>query len=301
MSYWDNSAWQPVAPPQGAAQNGTQTLSPVPQSATDPFKVKRQVRSRPGAARPAGWDYTPSGYTPWGPTTGAAAYDAHTPAAKPAPQRQQGLLETPGAYENWFNQHQGELNATSNTENLYQSGNQGLNTWYDRERDKRQKRLEDQMSAMGVFGSGATARGMFELEAELGAQQAKEMADLAYKADMAKGQRLDRAGNAAGGAQDYFQNRVTAPFNASMNLGTRLSGLVQQFSGASADEQAALRGELINTLIAEAGIDRNAAEQMAEDFLSGLGNLYRAGAGSRSGSGSTTPAVDPDPYGGIGR
>lgn len=77
------------------------------------------------------------------------------------------------------------LREKSNSENLYDSGNQGLNTFYDREADKRTKALSDKMSAMGVFGSGATARSLYELHGELGASQARDMAGLAAQADQA--------------------------------------------------------------------------------------------------------------------
>lgn len=77
------------------------------------------------------------------------------------------------------------LREKSNSENLYDSGNQGLNTYYDREAQKRTKALSDQMASMGVFGSGATARGLYELHGELGAAQARDMASLAAQADQA--------------------------------------------------------------------------------------------------------------------
>jgi hypothetical protein len=103
-----------------------------------------------------------------------------------------------------FDYFQPQLREKSYSENLYESGNKGLNTFYDREHDKRSKRLSDQMSAMGVFGSGAMARSMFELEGEMGANQARDMAALAGQADQA---RLGRAGaaqsfsSAAGGEE----------------------------------------------------------------------------------------------------
>lgn len=98
-----------------------------------------------------------------------------------------------------------ELRQNSYSEDLYESGNEGLNTFYDREYDKRQRRLEDQMAAMGVFGSGATARSMFELEGELGAAQARDMAGLANQADQA---RLGRVGAAQSFAQAAGQEEV---------------------------------------------------------------------------------------------
>jgi hypothetical protein len=85
------------------------------------------------------------------------------------------------------------LREKSNSENLYDSGNQGLNTFYQREGDKQARQLSDRMAAMGVFGSGATARALSEQGADLGASQARDMAGLAAQADQA---RLARTGAA---------------------------------------------------------------------------------------------------------
>jgi hypothetical protein len=240
---------------------------------------------------------------------------------------QPGLLSTPGAYEQWYEQNKDALNAAtqgeqflnkaggyfdqglggggyflqpSYAEQLYESGNQGLNTFYDRERDKRQKRLEDQMSAMGVFGSGATARGMFELESELGAQQARDMADLAAKADNARISRLgeqrswisgltnagtagdnaanarfDRGAGAAQQAQSFFQDRVRLPLKDKMDLATQMAPIVQDALGKSAEEQAKIKMELIQTYITEGGMDRAAAEQYVEEMFKSAGNFIR--------------------------
>lgn len=80
----------------------------------------------------------------------------------------------------------GGLRDKGYTENLYESGNEGLNTYYSREADKLQKRLNDQAAAMGMFGSGFNMRANQEGLAELGAQQARDMADLAKSADAAR-------------------------------------------------------------------------------------------------------------------
>lgn len=97
------------------------------------------------------------------------------------------------------------LREKSHSENLYESGNGGLNVFYDRERDKRTKRLQDEMAAMGLFTSGATGRGMAEIEGELGAQQARDMADLARQAD---DQRLGRIGQAESFAANAGQETL---------------------------------------------------------------------------------------------
>lgn len=109
-------------------------------------------------------------------------------------------LNTVGAE---FDAFRDPLRAKSHSEQLYESGNEGLNKFYDRENEKRQEALERRMAATGVFGSGETVRGMAEIEAELGAQQARDMAGLAGQAD------------------DAFRGRT---------------GLAMDFSGASSRE-----------------------------------------------------------------
>lgn len=106
-----------------------------------------------------------------------------------------------------FDYFRPELRENSYSEDLYESGNQGLNTFYDREQQKRSKRLSDQMAAMGVFGSGATARGMYELEGELGAAQARDMASLAGQADQSKLGRIGAAQSFSSAAGDEEINR----------------------------------------------------------------------------------------------
>ncbi len=85
------------------------------------------------------------------------------------------------------------LREKSNSENLYDSGNTGLNTAYDREAQKRTRELQNRMAATGMFGSGTTARGMEEIQADIASSQARDMASLANQADQA---RLGRTGAA---------------------------------------------------------------------------------------------------------
>lgn len=379
-------------------------VKPLGTRAAPLYQPVGPLGSRPApAARPV---YQPSGYTPFGPTSGAAQYN-NMPASRARPAaattpRQPGALSGPGHYERWYEENKGLLGAPtqgqgvlgeaagyfrqpnrtagyadralapggyfqtpgyqegyaarnlpglegtkSYAEQLYESGNQGLNTFYDRERDKRQKRLEDQMSAMGVFGSGATARGMFELEAELGAQQARDMAGLAGQADTsrlarhgearatasagdqgaldrystgaeignladasvdrqgrgladvgtqldtAEGRRLERAGRAAESAQSFFENRETGGFDRMRSLAGDKAGLLTRFSEASADEQAAIKRDMIQSLIAEYGIDADAAEQMFEEMLMGAGNLVNARGGTGGAPARQRNILDP--------
>lgn len=124
-------------------------------------------------------------------------------------QNAAGYFTDPSAREGLSTrQLPGLENQKSDREQLYASGNQGLNTWYDREYQKRQKRLGDQMAGMGVFGSGATARGMFELEAEMGSQQARDMADLAGESDAGRMERLGLADKFATGSDAGATDRI---------------------------------------------------------------------------------------------
>jgi hypothetical protein len=86
-----------------------------------------------------------------------------------------------------------DLRGKSRSESLYDSGNEGLNTFYDREAQKRSRVLTNQLAATGMFGSGETVRGLSEIHADLGASQARDMADLARQADEAF---LGRSGEA---------------------------------------------------------------------------------------------------------
>lgn len=100
------------------------------------------------------------------------------------------------------------LREKSYSEDLYESGNEGLNMFYGREADKLQKRLNDQAAAMGMFGSGFNARLNQEGLAELGSQQARDMASLAGQADQA---RLGRTGAAlafTSGIEDSVMGRL---------------------------------------------------------------------------------------------
>lgn len=159
-----------------------------------------------------------------------------------------------------------DLRAKSRSEDLYDSGQggKGLTTYYDREAQKRTKSLSDQMSAMGVFGSGATARGLYELNADIGASQARDMAGMAAQADQAflgrtgaaqsfAGQTGDeeikRAGvgmQAATAADESTRGNVTAGTTAAQNA--QSASLDRMFKGGQlglqADQEARQRLEL---------------------------------------------------------
>ena len=125
-------------------------------------------------------------------------------------QNAQGILQDPnltGLYDNrlvgneldYFRQ---PLRDLSYSEKLYESGNQGLNQWYDLQRQRQQEDLENQMSAMGVFGSGETAEAMYRMREGLAAEQARDMAGLAGQADAERRARADLLFGAAGSAAD---------------------------------------------------------------------------------------------------
>lgn len=104
-----------------------------------------------------------------------------------------GFAQTRGTTGTEANKFLPGLENPSNSEQLYASGNEGLNFAYDRSLKQRTRELQDRMAAAGLFGSGATARGMEELSADTIANQARDMASLAGQADQAH---LGRAGAA---------------------------------------------------------------------------------------------------------
>lgn len=178
-----------------------------------------------------------------------------------------------------------QLREKSNSEKLYESGNQGLNTFYDREAEKRSRRLGDQMAAAGVFGSGATARSLAELEGELGAAQARDMAGLAGQADQAflgrtgaaqsfaqaaGGEELNRYGlglQAAQGADEGVRSNaglLTSAANMSdQNRLARLNSGVT--AGLNADQQQLAR------IMGGGTLANNAQNQWANRINTGLG------------------------------
>lgn len=134
------------------------------------------------------------------------------------------------------------LRQESNSERLYNSGNQGLNTYYDRENKKAQEALANRMAAMGVFGSGETVAGMAEIDADLGAAQARDMAALAGQADT---ERRERA------------------------------GLLMNFSGAAADEELARGGLMLDAAGTGLQLDRDAVARLySGGQLANMSSVY---------------------------
>lgn len=135
-------------------------------------------------------------------------------------QKFPGFLDTNVSGSEYGNYFAGGLRGPSYSESLYESGNQGLNTFYDRERDKGMRDIENRMAAAGVFGSGDTATAMYELEGDLGASQARDMASLAQQADAA---RIARTGEARGWAGQIGDEGI-----ARMGLGVQAAGQADQ-------------------------------------------------------------------------
>lgn len=274
--------------------------------------------------------YKPSGYTPWGPTSQTSSAGSYTNVAPGgvagntnAPKKK-GVLEDPGALEGVWGDIKGRLNAPSqmsgysawatpqlqqqsNLERLYASG--WDNPWYQRARDKGQRELENRMSAAGVFGSGANARAMLELEADLGAHQANEMAGLAGAADSARIARFGEGrstamgtdsvnlqrdlglANIGGAVQDAFEGREGGRFDRALQLGDRFASVFTQMRGADMAEQGKLREDMIQSLVAEGQMDYQAAADAIDEALAGAG-IFVQGYGNRPGATTTKPATN---------
>ncbi len=190
-----------------------------------------------------------------------------------------------------FDYFQPELRQKSRSEDLYDSGQggQALDTYYDRQSQKQSKALTDQMAAMGVFGSGATARGLSEMHADLGASQARDMAGLAAQADNAF---LGRTGSAqsfssAAGDENIKRYGLGLQSAQASDESTRGNvGLANQASqnaenasidrmfkggtlGLAADQEARQRLEL-------GGVFANNAQSQQLDRLKAGGDLAKA-------------------------
>jgi hypothetical protein len=183
-------------------------------------------------------------------------------------------------------------------EQLYEAGNQGLNQFYGRALERGQKDLENRMSAAGVFGSGATVQAMADLQGNLGAAQARDMAGLAGQADDARIGRLGLAGDLAGQGQRMFEQRERYGINDAMGLAGSQAGIFSSFANRSADEQRELRENVINNLLAQGGIDRAGAEQQAEELMQSLG-IFATALGNRAPTSSRAAPTTPnylDPF-----
>ena len=155
-----------------------------------------------------------------------------------------------------FNYFRDPLREKSYSEQLYESGNTGLNQHYDLQRQRQQEDLENQMSAMGVFGSGETVEAMYRMREGLAAEQSRDMAALAGQGDA--------------------ERRARA-------------GLAMDFSGAAADEELARGGLMLEGAGMGLQLDRDTISRLAAggqlaDASSryGLGRVMGGGELARS-------------------
>lgn len=183
--------------------------------------------------------------TPGAAETNNTQAQATLGANNSAKQFNQGLTQSGFANKNTSGDEMGyfspDLRAKSRSEDLYDSGQggKGLTTYYDREAQKRTKALSDQMSAMGVFGSGATARGLYELNADIGASQARDMAGMAAQADQAFLGRAGAAQSFAGQTGDEAIKRQGLGLQAATAADESTRGNVTVGNQAAQNAQAA--------------------------------------------------------------
>ncbi len=265
----------------------------------------RRTRQRTNQA----WDYQSSGQTPWGPANGPTSGYSAQPgqSAQPPQAKTPGVLSGPGHYEQFYDKFKNDPNRgyfnprqKSYTEELYESGNQGLNKYYQQARDTGQQDLSDRLASMGLLGSGATALAVGNLDAKLGAQQSRDMAGLAQAADTAGSNRLSdywsgtkSEGDLADRAQQRFETRERYPLQDKRQNAQDMAGIFERFSSANTNEQRELFEQVVQAGIASGAVDRQAAEQQAEDMFRMYGIGIRA-ADMRSGTGTGYPVSNPD-------
>lgn len=271
----------------------------------------------------------PTQYTPWGPASGGASYTNTAPKTfgpaaatkkapgvltKPGPLEEvwggiRGRLEAPSMTSGYAAGAMPQLQAQSNLEKLYESGYD--NPWFARARDKGMREIENRMSAAGVFGSGANAKAMLELEADLGARQANEMIGLAGAADNARLARFGEArttatgadsvnlnrdlglANIGGNVQDAWIDRERAPFQDSLALGSRFADVFTQMRSADLEEQGRLRENMIQSLVAEGQLDYERAAGAIDEALAGAGLFVNAYGSGQKKPATTTTAPAP--------
>jgi hypothetical protein len=68
------------------------------------------------------------------------------------------------------------------------------------------------------------------------------------------------------------EKRERYPLEDNRGLARDLSGLVDRYSTASADEQAKIKGDIIQSLIASGKVSADEAEGYAEAIIQGQGN-----------------------------
>lgn len=131
----------------------------------------------------------------------------------------------------------GQLAGKGYLEDLYEKSAGGSNPFYARARETGTKSINDAFAARGLYNSGAALSAIGNLNADLGAQEARDMERM------------------AGSAQAAREGRLRSGFEGAMGLGAGKAGLVHPFYGsAGAAQQQAKMAELAARMKA-AGID----------------------------------------------
>jgi len=179
-----------------------------------------------------------------GRTGGAGLQPAATSEAYNASK---SYFQNPTLAETTAGRNVGELASKGYSEQLYEAGGDHLNPYYERARQKGMQELQDRMAAAGVFGSGATAKAMFELEGELGAAQAKAMADLANQADLNKVARFGESRLTATAGTDAQRNRYGDWFDAgeALDKGLREDETFNRDTAAGVDDARIRKDESV--------------------------------------------------------
>ena len=196
----------------------------------------------------------------------------------------QGQVAQPGAAQAFWDQVAGGANDPTRSaaaSDAFQAGPAGLDPYYERAQTRALARMNDQLAARGMHGSGKGLQALGDTSAGLAAEQANREAQhrlqsaqvggqLAQAADQARMNQLGRFGQLAGQAQQMEQAR----------MGLGLQGA--QMAGA---EDLARLGMGANI----AGMGQNAAQsrmmqgaQMAG--MAGREDLSRMGLGMQAGS-----------------
>jgi len=163
--------------------------------------------------------------------------------------------QAPSAADRGLSVFAPQLVGPSASEQLYSSGQgeNNLDTYYNRQEQLKDRDITNRMAAMGVFGSGATARALEETNADLGAQQARDMAALAQQSDQSQIARTNAANS-------FFQNADQS------DIAQRSLGL----QGSQASDEGTRQN--VNTML-------NAAQQASNEGLGKINARTNAATG----------------------
>lgn len=164
-----------------------------------------------------------------------------------------------------------ELRNQSYSEQLYESGNEGLNQWYDLQRKRQTEDLENQLSAYGLFGSGEMVEGASRLREGLAAEQSRDMAGLAGQADAERRARADLLSGMANSASQEEVARGGLMLNAA-GTGLQLDrdAIARLSAGGNLANMSSQYGL---DRVQEGGVQANNADQSLFAQGQGLGQL----------------------------